>query len=154
MPLAVFAVVLAACTSGPTPPEDLLLAPGDFPGQEITVVSREAGETAVAEPAVQVELAGPDFLLLESLVLFQREDLALMILKGIKQDQISQGVTANPAEGFEDNTGVLGDRLNGEDASTVFFTQGRALVRLTLTGPGNTAKIWEIARLAREKSRP
>ena len=154
-PIALFsisAVLLAACSSDPTPPRDLLLGPGDFPGQAVTESGRETGETSLDDPAVQVELSGPDFTLLESLVLFEAENLALSLLAGIKQDQISQGVTAQPEDGFDDNSGVISDQLHGDDASTLFFVQGRALVRITLTGAGRMEDIWEIARLARDKS--
>lgn len=150
--LSFCAVLLAACSSDPTPPRELLLGPEDFPGRAVIESSREAGETASNEPAVQVELSGPDFTLLESLVLFESGDLALSLLSGIKQDQIAQGVTSQPMEGFEENSGVIEDQLHGDDASTVFFVQGRALVRITLTGAGRKEKIWEIARLARDKS--
>ena len=150
--LALFAVLLAACSSGSTAPRDLLLGPEDFPGQEVTETSRENGETSQFEPAVQVELNSPDFTMLESLVLFDSNHLALTILGGIKQDQIAQGVTAQPVEGFEDNSGVLVEQLHGQPASTLFFVEGRALVRITLSGSAQAERVWEIARLAREKS--
>ena len=150
--MLLFAVLLAACSSDPTPPRDLLLGPGDFPGQAVTETSRETGETSLYEPAVQVELSGPDFTLLESLVLFESGHLALTILGEIKRDQTAQGVTAQPVDGFDDNSGVIGDQLHGDDAATLFFVQGRALVRITLTGDGRTERVWEIARLARDKS--
>ena len=151
LPLCV--VLLAACSGDPTPPRELLLGPEDFPGQAVTETGRETGETSLDEPAVQVELSAPNFTLLESLVLFEAENLARSILSEIKQDQLAQGVTAVPVEGFEDNTGVIEDHLCGEDASTLFFVQGRALVRITLTGAGRTEMVWEIAALARENSR-
>ena len=151
--LALCAVLFAACSGDPTPPTELLLGPDDFPGQAITETNRESGETSFEEPAVQVELTGPDFILLESLVLFDTANLARSILAGIKQDQIAQGVTALPVEGFEDNTSVIGDHLRGEDASTLFFVQERALVRITLTGTEQADNVWEIAVAAREKSR-
>ncbi|PKB72320.1 MAG: hypothetical protein BZY87_00575 [SAR202 cluster bacterium Io17-Chloro-G6] len=78
------AVLLAACSSGPTPPRDLLLGPEDFPGQVVSETGRETGETSLDEPAVQVELSAPDFILLESLILFETENLARTILSGIK----------------------------------------------------------------------
>ena len=145
--------LVAACSGEATPPRNLLLGPEDFPGQAVTETGRENGETSQDEPAVQVELSAPNFILLESLVLFEAENAAMTILSGIKQDQIAQGVTPLPVEGFEDNTGVIDDHLRGHDASTLFFVQGRALVRITLTGAGRTQMIWEIAALAREKSR-
>ena len=151
--MSLCAILLAACSGDPTPPQELLLGPKDFPGQTVSETGRETGETSLDEPAVQVELSAPNFLLLESLVLFGAENLARASLSGIKQDQISQGVTPLPVEGFEDNTGIIDDHLRGHDASTLFFVQGRALVRITLTGTGRTEMLWEIAELAREKSR-
>ena len=150
--LSLFAVLLAACSSGPTPPQDLLLGPEDFPNTVVTETNQEDGETNLGEPAVQVELTNPDFTLLESLVLFADEDIAFTILAGIKQDQISQGVTPEPMEGFEDNSGVLSEKLHGEDASTLFFVEGRALVRITLSGDEQAGNVGVFARLARKKS--
>ncbi|HCL25555.1 MAG TPA: hypothetical protein DHW65_04305 [Dehalococcoidia bacterium] len=152
--IGLLTAVLTGCSSGPVSPNDLLLGPDDFPGTTVTETSREAGETSEAEPAVQVELKGPDFVLLESLVLFESDDMALGLLASIKQDQISQGVTPHPLEGFEDNSGVIDEHLHDEEGSTVFFVQGEALVRLTLTGPGRSERIWDMARLAREKANP
>ncbi len=150
--VALFAVLLAACSGDATPPRDLLLGAEDFPDTKITETSREDGTTNLDEPAVQVELSSPEFKLLESLVLFESGDIALTILAGIKQDQVAQGVTSEPVAGFEDNSGVLSEQLHGEDASTVFFVEGRALVRLTVSGDGGDEMIWAFARLAREKS--
>ena len=99
-----------------------------------------------------MELTSLDFTVLESLVLFESDDLALALLSEIKQDQISQGVDAHPVDGFEANSGVLADRLHGEDASTLFFVEGRALIRITLSGADHAERVWEVARLAREKS--
>ena len=150
--LSLFAVLLVACFSGPAPPQDLLLGPEDFRNIVVTETNREGRETNLDEPAVQVELTSPDFTLLESLVLFEDEDIALTILAGIKQDQISQGVTPEPMEGFEDNSGVLSEKMHGEDASTLFFVEGRVLVRITLSGDGQADDVWVFARLARKKT--
>ncbi len=147
-----FAVLLAACSDDATQPRDLLLGPEDFPDSVVTETSRKDGSTNLDEPAVQVELSSPEFNLLESLVLFENEDIALSILAGIKQDQIAQGVTAEPVKGFKDNSGVMSEQLHGDEASTVFFVEGRALVRLTLSGGGGDEMVWAFARLAREKS--
>ena len=151
--LSLCLITLAACSGDQTPPRDLLLGPEDFPDQEVSATSRETAEISLDEPAVQVELTTANFTLLESLVLFESEDLALNIIESIKGDQILQGITAQPVDGFDDNTGVLDDQLNGDDASTLFFVQGRALVRITLTGEGRAENLWKIAALAREKSR-
>ena len=110
------------------------------------------GLAARFEPAVQGELTSLDFTVLESLVLFESVDLALALLAEIKQDQLAQGVDAHPADGFDANSGVLADRLYGEDASTLFFVEGRALVRITLSGADHADRVWDIARLARDKS--
>ena len=150
--LSLFAVLLTACSSGPTPPQNLLLGLEDFPNTVVTETDRDDRETNLDGPAVQVELTSPDFTLLESLVLFADEDIAFTILAGIKQDQISQGVTPEPMKGFEDNSGVLSDKLHGEDASTLFFVEGRALVRITLSGDQQPDNVWAFARLARKKS--
>ena len=150
--VVLFAVLLAACSGDATPPRDLLLGSGDFPETAVTETNREDGSTNLDEPAVQVVLSSPEFNLVESLVLFENEDIARSILAGIKQDQIAQGVTAEAVAGFEDNTGVMSEQLNGEDASTVFFVEGRALIRLTLSGEGGDEMVWAFARLAREKS--
>lgn len=151
--LSLFATILAACSGDPTPPRDLLLGPDDFPGQAVTETAQETGETSLDDPAVQVELNGPDFILLESLVLFQTEDQARNVLGAIKGDQILEGVTHLPVAGFEDNTGIMEDHLGESDALTLFFVQGRALVRITLAGEDRAEKVWEIAAKAREKSR-
>ena len=151
--LPLFAILLTACSSDPKPPSELLLGPGDFLGGAVTETSRVTGETALDEPAVQVELSGPDFTLLESLVLFDADNFALSVLDQIKQDQTAQGVTAQPVDGFDDISGVIDDQLHGDAASTLFFVQGRALVRITLTGADRAESVWDIARLARDKSR-
>ena len=150
--IAIFALGLAACSNDPTPPSDLLLGPRDFPDTAVTEIARGYGTTRLDLPAVQVELSSPEFNLLESLVLFENMNIALAVLAGIKQDQIAQGVTAEPVAGFEDNSGVMSDQLHGDDALTVFFVEGRALVRLPLSGYGGDEMVWAFARLAREKS--
>lgn len=146
------AVSIAACSADPVPPRDLLLSPEDFPRSGVTETAREDGQGNLDEPAVQVELSSLDFTVLESLVLFESDELALAVLSGIKQDQLSQGVDPHPVEGFDDNSGVLAEQLHGEDASTLFFVEGRALVRITLSGENHSERVWDIARLAREKS--
>ena len=150
--LVMFALLLTACSGDATPPRDLLLSPDDFPRSAVTEISRETGESNKYEPAVQVELTSIDFTVIESLVLFESVDLALALLSEIKQDQLSQGVDAHPVDGFDANSGVLADRLHGDDASTLFFLEGQALVRITLSGVGHAERVWDVARMAREKS--
>lgn len=150
--VTLIAVLFSACSGDPTPPRDLLLDPGDFPGEGFTETNREDGETNLDQPAVQIELSSPGLTVLESLVLFETNELATTILAGIKQDQLAQGVASVPAEGFHDNSGVMEEQLYGEEASTVFFVEGRALVRITVSGDRQADRVWEIAGLAREKS--
>ena len=150
--LVMFALLLTACSGDAIPPRDLLLSPDDFPRSAVTETSRETGESNKYEPAVQVELTSLDFTIIESLVLFESVDLSLALLSEIKQDQLSQGVDAHPVDGFEANSGVLADRLHGDDASTLFFVEGQALVRITLSGVDHAERVWDVARLAREKS--
>lgn len=150
--VTLIAVLLAACSGDPTPPSELLLSPTDFPGEGFTETYREDGETNLNQPAVQVELSSPALTVLESLVLFETAQMATTTLAGIKQVQLTQGVPSAPVEGFYDNSGVMQEQLHGEDASTLFFVEGRALIRLTVSGGAGAARVWEIAGLAREKT--
>ena len=61
------------------------------------------------------------------------------------------GIVSDSIEGFDKNSGIRVDHLDGEQASTVFFVEGRALVKITVRGDIGIASIWEIARWAREK---
>ncbi len=148
----VFVGVLVACSDQSTPPHDLLLGPGDFPDQTIIHSIQEIEDSQLAGAAVLVELNGPDFKLLESLVLFKTDALAAKVLDEIKQDQLAQGVIAKAVEGFDGNSGVFPESLYGESASTLFFVEGSALIRITISGTNHAEKVWEMARLARKKS--
>ena len=147
-----FAISMAACSNESTPPSDLLLDSNDFPEMNITEISRGVGSTDSERPAVQVELRANGFTILESLVVFENKDLALSILTSIKQDQTGQGVGSVPVEGFDDNSGVMVEHLDDDEKSTVFFVEGRVLVRITVSGEEAIESIWEIASRAREKS--
>ena len=134
-------------------PLDLLIGAEDFPGLAVTATGGEAGETTGAEPAAQVELTGPGFKLLESLVLFETKDQALEILAGIKQDMAALGTNAAPVDGFQDISGIdANSSLDGEPASTLFFVEDRALVRLTVAGPDWQARIIDLSETARDKA--
>ena len=148
----VFIVVLASCSGNSTPPRDLLLNPRDFSNQTVTHSSQEIEDSLLDGAAVLVVLNGPDFKLLESLVLFESKALAAKVLDEIKQDQLAQGVIAESVEGFDGNSGVMPETLYGEPGSTLFFVEGRALIRITLSGGNHAEKVWEMARLARKKS--
>ena len=114
-------------------------------------IIKEAGATNKDEPAVQVELKAPGFTILESLALFDSKELALAILAGINQDHSTLGIVSHSAKGFDDSSGIIMEHLDGETASTVFFVEGRALVKITVSSNNGAGKIWEIARRAREK---
>ena len=150
--IILLAVILAGCSAGSTPPRKLLLSPNDFPDQVVTETIQAIEDSDLSEAAVLVELKGSEFTLLESLVLFESNEVAAMVLAEIKQDQLAQGVDAHPKNGFDDNSGIMADSLRGEDASTLFFVKGRALVRITLSGENHAGKVWEMARMARKKS--
>ena len=149
--IVLFSISLVACSSDPIPPVDLLLASEDFPTEVIIEIAKEPAATNNAEPAVQVELKGPGFTILESLVLFETRELALAILAGIKQDHAALGIVSSSAAGFDDSSRIIVEHLDGEQASTVFFVEGRALVKVTVRGDNEVASVWEIARRAREK---
>ena len=148
----VFVSLLVGCSDGSTPPHDLLLDPGDFSNQTVTHSIQEIEDSQLAGAAVLVELTGPDFTLLESLVLFKTGELAAKVLDEIKQDQLAQGVIAKSVEGFDDNSGVFPESLHGESASTLFFVEGNALIRITISGRNHAEKIWEMARLIKYKN--
>ena len=146
-----FAISTTACSNSPTPPSDLLLTRDDFPTEVVIETIKEPGATNNDEPAVQVELKTPGFTILESLVLFETSELALAILADINQDHAAIGIVSDSIEGFDKNSGIRVDHLDGEQASTFFFVEGRALVKITVRGDIGIASIWEIARRAREK---
>ena len=150
--IALVAISFPACSSDPIPPSDLLLSAADFPETDITETRQKTGSDGGRGPAAQVELRANGFFILESLVLFEDKGLALDILSSIKQDQTAQGVDSVPVEGFDDNSGVMVEHLDDDEKLTVFFVEGRALVRITVSGEEASASIWEIAGRARERS--
>ena len=150
--VALFTISLNGCSSDPTPPTDLLLGSADFPEMNITETVREIRANNEKGHAVQVELRGNELLILDSRVLFENRDVALDILTRIKRDQTAQGVDSVPVKGFDDNSGVMVEHLDDVKKSTVFFVEGRTLVRITVSGEKSAASIWEIANRARKKS--
>ena len=146
------ALLLSACSSGPVAAQDLLLGHQDFDGGAVLESGRESTETADGSPAVQVELTGPGFKILQSLVVFESRQAARTTLAGIKQDQAALGIPGGTREGFDDLSGIKPGSLAGEDASTLFFVEGRALVSLTVAGLDQENQIWEFAETARDKA--
>ncbi len=153
--LATIFMVFSACSSSsPTPlPVDRLLGPEDFPSLAVTATVAETGATTGGEPAVQVELNGPGFRVLESIVVFETGDLALGVLAGIKQDMVTLGAASSQVAEFQDISGIdQTSTLRGESASTVFFVQDNVLVRLTVTGSDWRSRIIELAETAQAKA--
>ena len=150
--IILIAVILSGCSGGSTSPRELLLSPDDFPDQVVTETIQASEDSNLSAAAVLVELKGSEFALLESLVLFESDEVATKVLAEIKRDQLAQGVDAHPKKGFDDNSGIMAEALNGEEGSTLFFVEGAALVRVTLSGRNHADKVWGFARLAREKS--
>ena len=146
-----FAMALTGCFNDPPPLGSLLLAPNDFPTEGVREIAKISAATSKDEPAVQVELTAPGFTILESLVLFETRERALSTLAGIDEDHGALRMVSDSAAGFDDSSGIIVEHLDGEQASTVFFVEGRALVKVTVTGDNEVASVWEIARRAREK---
>ena len=142
------ALLIAACgPETPTNPGDLLLSPGDVSDMQLTVIS-QSEEQSGEGPSALVQLQGPGFRVLQSLVLFDSRELALAALDGIRGDLASRG-EAGP--GGVETSGVLEHNLGQDEASSVFFIEDRALVRLTVTGPKRLQLLEELAAIARNK---
>jgi hypothetical protein len=143
---------VAACSGGQPQVEDLLLDAGDFPDVAVTETEVQVSETTLGESAVQVVLSGPDFVLGQSLVLFETQDAARSILAGIIMDQLARETFPIESDKFEDASGVLAEDHGGTETLTLFFVEGRALVRLTLSGPNRRALLPVYAEEARAKA--
>jgi hypothetical protein len=150
--LGALVAFLAACSGGQPQAQDLLLNARDFPGLAVTGTEVQASETTQGESAVQVELSGPDFVFGQSLVLFETQDAARSILAGIKKDQLARGTFPIEPGSFEDVSGVLVEDRGGSESLTLFFVEGRALVRVTLSGPNRRALLPVYAEAARAKA--
>ena len=143
-----FAAFLVGCGSEtPSDPRDLLLAPADVSGMQVTVVSA-SDEQSAEGPSALVELQGQGFRVLQSVVLFESRELALSALDGIRNDLVSRGETG---PGGMETSGVLEHNLGSEEASSLFLIEDRALVRLTVTGPERRQLLEELADVARSK---
>ena len=141
--------LLAACSSNGVRPEEVLLDPGDFPGIPVTVSNVQTIETVQGQSAAQVEIEGPDFVLIQSVVVFENALAARTILGGIKVDRPAQDTTPVDARKFQDVSGVLTEIRGGQESLTLVFVEGRALVRITISGPGRR----ELLPLYAEKAR-
>ncbi len=123
------------------------MAPGDFRETSVSVQSvRE--EQSLDGLSAQVELHGPEFLVLQSLVLFESRQQALSALDGIRADLVGRGQTG---PGEPEASGVFAHQLGDEDAVSLFFIEDRGLVRLTVTGTDREEQLAELADVARQK---
>ena len=95
-----------------------------------------------------MELQGPQYRVLQSVVLYEDRELALSALDGIRSDLVSRG-EAGP--GAPQTSGVYQHMLGNDEAASLFFIEGRALVRLTVTGDNGVESLDQLAGLARDK---
>lgn len=146
------AILLASCSGGRPEVSELLLSPEDFPGLEVTQTRLEMVQTADGEPAAQVELSGPQFTLSHNLVMFETPEAALSILAGIKEGQIAQGIILEKMDNFRDVSGILSEVRGSQEMLTLFFVEGRALVRISLSGPERHVLLPIYAEKARAKA--
>ena len=141
-------VLLAGCDSAITAePRDLLLAPEDMRSPGFSVVSLNE-EQSLDGPSAQVELQGPGFRVVQSLVIFENREAALSALDGIRADLVSRGETG---PGEPESSGIFEHKLGNEDAASLFFIENNGLVRLTVTGPDRDRQLAELAAAARRK---
>lgn len=141
-------LLIAGCASEITAdPQSLLLAPEDFDGSAVSVVSTSE-EQSLDGPSALVELEGPDFRVLQTLVLFEEHGQALSALDAIRADLVSRGETEPGERGA---SGVFRDRVGNEEAVGLFFIERNGLVRLAVSGPEREDRLARLAELAREK---
>lgn len=146
--LALLSTLLAACGSEiESSPGELLLSPEDVPHLQLAVVS-ESEEESEEGPSALIEMQGPGFRVLQSVLLFESRELALSALDGIRGDLVSRGQTG---PGAPEASGVLQHTLGGEEAASLFFIEENGLVRLTVTGEERGQLLEELAAVAREK---
>lgn len=145
---ALLTMLIAACGSEiDASPKDLLLSPDDVPGRQLAVVS-ESEEESEEGPSALIEMQGPGFRVLQSILLFENRELALAALDGIRGDLVSRGVTG---PGTLEASGILQHTLGEEEAASLFFIEENGLVRLTVTGEQRGQLLEELAAIAREK---
>ena len=146
------AALLVGCSGGSLDAADLLLGPSDFPGLEVSEITTQATVTPQGVAAAQVQITGQDFQLSHSIVLFATSASALSVLAGIKQDQLAQRVTPSGEDQIQDSSGVLIEVRDGQERLTMFMVEGRALIRLTVSGPGAQSMLADYAEKARSKA--
>lgn len=163
--LAAALVLLATACGGSTPAiSELLLAPGDLPGQGVIRSDVQTGQTAQGEPTAIAELTASGFTMLHSLVIFDTRESARTALSGVRlqwEQLAGDNDTTNLISGDlapldiadrELVAGVLEEVRAGNPASSVIFVQGRVLVRLTITGETENESLLSYAERARVKA--
>lgn len=150
--MAIIFLALASCSGESLLLPEMLLNQGDFPGVSVVETDRQEGDTSDGQPSGLVTLAGPNFTVLHSIAMFESESTARSVLRGIKDDQIAQGVTPQDLPGFKDASGVFEEVRNDEESATLFFVEGRALVKVTVSGPERRELLSRLAETAREKA--
>jgi hypothetical protein len=150
--LAALVAFLAACSGGQPEVRDLLLDSGDFSGLSVTESKAQVSETTQGDASAQVELSGPDFVLGQSLVLFENQDAARAILAEIKKGQLARITYPIEQGNFKDVSEVLVEDRGGNETLTLIFVEGRALVRVTISGPNRRALLPVYAEEARVKA--
>ena len=146
--LLISGLLTAGCSSEITAdPQGLLLAPEDFSGAEVNVVSTSE-EQSLDGPSALVQLEGPDFRVLQTLVLFEAREDALAALDAIRADLANR---ARTEPGEREASGVFDDKLGNEEAAGLFFIERNGLVRLVVSGPGREDRLSDLAELARDK---
>ena len=142
------ALLLAGCgSSTEASPKELLLSPQDVSGMQLTVISESESDSTQGPTAI-IELQGPGFRVLQSIILFESRESALSALDGIRGDLVS---TAGTGPGGVESSGVLEHTLGEEQAASLFLIEDNGLMRLTATGPQRGQLLEELAEIAREK---
>lgn len=150
--LATLALLLAACSS-PSDPEDMLLAPQDFPGRELKVERTGSVELGGGERSAEIVLSGQGYKVYQSVVVFQGITRAQEVMESLRVSEESLGTRiAQTPEVGEEALGVFKDR-SAVNRSFIVFREGNALVRVTLEGEGRIEDLVLFARKASEKAR-
>ncbi len=150
--LTTLALLLAACSS-PSDPEDMLLAPQDFPGRELKVERTGSVELGGGERSAEIVLSGKTYKVYQSVVVFQGITRAQEVMESLRVSEESLGTrVAQTPEVGEEALGVFKDR-SAVNRSFIVFREGNALVRVTLEGEGRIEDLVLFARKASEKAR-
>ena len=163
--LAATLLLLAMACGGDSPDiTELLLAPGDFSGRQLTQISLQTGETAEDQPTAITELADSGFTILHSLVIFDTQNSARAALAGVnlQWEQLARdndGTTLSSDDlaplaiaNRELVAGLLEEAWAGNQTSSLIFVQGRVLVRLTISGASGKELLLSYAEKARVKA--